>query len=922
MNADKNNELSLRGAATRRRSNPRPLPTLPLARGGLGRDGLLLAILLLAFALRVWNAGSLLMWGDEGFSVYSANHSLYTITFEGKDVDPHPPLYYYLLHFWLPLGGYSEFSVRFFSVFFGTATVALAFALGKRLFDARVGLLASALMAIAPFAIHYSQEVRMYALVIFLAALALWFFVRLVRVHTSNFQPPTSNFQLWLGFWVAMFLTQYSLYQSAFLFVAQGLTLLPLLKSHFWFVARWLAASVSIVVLFLPWLALHSSSAFEDVKGVAGDTRPMDIATFLGRGFAGLLLDPTTPLASSQLPAALFALVIAVGLGIAIFTRTAKLADGMLAWSVAIPMLAMYPLYILLPLYRGRLFALALVPLMLLVARAFGLLAQRTRWLSVPVALAMLAAMAFGLNQYYFRYNRYSAVVDDYIPAIRAIEKIAQPGDVVLFHAYWQEGYFLSHHTGAPLTYGSLEKQTDLQNAVAQPRNVWAIVQAIPHHAAEDWLAQNAFALAETQFGQMRVIQYRADPQPAVALPTPIVFNNGITLNGARIESNDTRASVRLDWQAAQKPARDFTVSVRVTDARDENVIWAQADEQPANGTLATSSWEASQVVADRHTIAIPAGMPPGEYAVRVMLYDSQTGAPAFIVAPDNARGQVALIGAMTIQRGAPLANAPQVLRDMSWGDLALIEAKVGASDIVPGDALPLTLVWRTLQTPTRDVTTTIEIVDASGKIRATRMYRPANDSFTTRAWRAGETWLDAMRLNVEAESASGQATVRVSVDGRAFVVARVMIHARPHRFDLPTPWFAKRATLGDRIQLLGYDLPENPLQVNATIPLILYWQASDKIETRYKEFAHLLDAQGNIVAQRDSEPDAGNAPTTSWLKGEVIADTLNLVVPEKFAPGEYTLIVGMYSASTGQRLPVVNTNADHLVLAKFRLGQ
>jgi mannosyltransferase len=69
---------------------------------------LLLAILLSAFAIRMYHAASLGMWGDEGFSVYSANHDLATITFEGKQLDPHPPLYYYLLHFWLLICGYSE----------------------------------------------------------------------------------------------------------------------------------------------------------------------------------------------------------------------------------------------------------------------------------------------------------------------------------------------------------------------------------------------------------------------------------------------------------------------------------------------------------------------------------------------------------------------------------------------------------------------------------------------------------------------------------------------------------------------------------------------------------------------------------------------------------------------------------------------
>lgn len=139
---------------------------------------ILLVILLLAFALRMFHASTTRMWGDEGFSVFSASRDLYAITFEGKDVDPHPPLYYYLFHFWLTLAGTSKLSIRFFSIFFGTATVALIYMLGKEMFNRRVGAISAALLALTPFAVHYSQEVRMYALVMFLGAVTLYVFAR------------------------------------------------------------------------------------------------------------------------------------------------------------------------------------------------------------------------------------------------------------------------------------------------------------------------------------------------------------------------------------------------------------------------------------------------------------------------------------------------------------------------------------------------------------------------------------------------------------------------------------------------------------------------------------------------------------------------------------------------------------------------
>ena len=111
-------------------------------------------VILFAFALRMFHAADALMWGDEGFSVFSASRDLLTITLDTTTIDPHPPLYYYLLHIYFALAGYSELALRFFSIFFGTLTIPLVFVTGKRMFGARVGWLAMIFATLAPFAVR------------------------------------------------------------------------------------------------------------------------------------------------------------------------------------------------------------------------------------------------------------------------------------------------------------------------------------------------------------------------------------------------------------------------------------------------------------------------------------------------------------------------------------------------------------------------------------------------------------------------------------------------------------------------------------------------------------------------------------------------------------------------------------------------
>lgn len=642
-------------------TNPR---LTPLLRGGnwsrlaLTSGIVLFAILLVAFALRMFHASTTLMWGDEGFSVYSASRDLYAITFEGKDVDPHPPLYYYLFHFWLLVSGTSKLSIRFFSIFFGTAIVAMAYTLGRMFFSRRVGVTAAALLALAPFAVQYSQEVRMYALVMFLGAVTLYVFAR----WTKQTYPPTPLLNrrggglLGFALFGSMLLTQYSLYQSAFLFVAQGIFLLPFLKVQGRVFLKWLGISSAIILLFIPWLILHSASAFSDIKDVAGESQPMGIFEFLARGFAAIAAGPTIQIGIAIAISEIFLAILLVGIALVLATKRATRNDWLLGVHVAIPMLLYYPIYYLAPLYRGRLFALALVPLVILLARSAALIAARVNWSAAPLAIVFLGASLFSLENYFFYYSRYNASVDDYIPAIRAIEPRAQTGDVVLFHAYWQIGYFLTEYHGAPIEYRLLDNAKDLDYALARPRNVWVIVQGLPIHGGEVTMDRAAFPYDETDYGQMRVLAYRTEsPGRGLNYSSPVEFDNGMRLlgyrvNDAPITSGHGGATIELQWQAAHKITDDFTISLRLLGAQGQ--VISQIDNQPVNGLTPTSGWNPGETIIDRRGLPIPADAPAGEYEVQMLIYQYVDNRVVEIIAPDSLRGNV--LGLGTVQVAAP----------------------------------------------------------------------------------------------------------------------------------------------------------------------------------------------------------------------------------------------------------------------------
>jgi hypothetical protein len=77
-------------------------------------------------------------------------------------------------------------------------------------------------------------------------------------------------------------------------------------------------------------------------------------------------------------------------------------------------------------------------------------------------------------------------------------------------------------------------------------------------------------------------------------------------------------------------------------------------------------------------------------------------------------------------------------------------------------------------------------------------------------------------------------------------------------------------------------------------------------VDFDYTAFAHLIDAQGNKVAQLDWQPrdPLGLLPTTSWPQGWPVVDAQRLPLPPDLAAGDYTLLVGFYNWQNGKRLP------------------
>lgn len=105
----------------------------------------------------------------------------------------------------------------------------------------------------------------------------------------------------------------------------------------------------------------------------------------------------------------------------------------------------------------------------------------------------------------------------------------------------------------------------------------------------------------------------------------------------------------------------------------------------------------------------------------------------------------------------------------------------------------------------------------------------------------------------------------------------------------------------------MGHDGVPDVVEAGQDIYLTLYWQALTRMEEDYTVFIHLLDEEGQIIAQRDSQPLFGFYPTSFWEKDEVVRDEYDIHVDSSTPSGGYELVVGMYLLGTGDRLPILD---------------
>jgi hypothetical protein len=423
------------------------------------------------------------------------------------------------------------------------------------------------------------------------------------------------------------------------------------------------------------------------------------------------------------------------------------------------------------------------------------------------------------------------------------------------------------------------------------------------------------------------------EPSHALAVP----FGEDILLSGYDAELRDTRNGpqlrVTLHWHPQQRTQEDYKVSLRLLD--DEGHLGAAHDAFPVGEAYRTYAWQEGEVIVDTHDLPILAGLPPDDYALQLTLYDPDTLAPLGTATLDT----VSLGATLGLEEAGPWDVQRRTGYNLG-GHVKLLGYSVIGEEFKPGEAIPLTFLWQGLGSLADDYTLLLLLDDGAG-VGTGEQQTPLSERYPPSAWERGEVVRDWQSLLVPGNTGDGRYHLRMQVLAEGEALSRLLwllptgsvidlgeieVQGRERSFDVPSTDHEMNLRLGDSVKLLGYDLAPEQVGPGKTLSLTLYWQALGTTDTSYTVFVHLLDEQGEIVAQRDAVPGQDTLPTTSWVEGEVITDRYELAIPSNIPPGTYTLIVGMYDANTAERLFVFDTGdgllGDHVELSEVTLAE
>lgn len=618
------------------------MPRLQLQRPTL--SGYMLATLLIftAFFITGYHLQQESLWADEAWTAWAVRSPYIRDVIGRVQGDVHPPLYFLLLYGWVRLAGDSALALRLFSTLAGSIGLAATYAVGARLFDRRTGLIAMLILGSASFFVYYNREARMYTLLMALATLATYTYLR------WRDRPGRWNTTIYALLLAALLYTHYA---ALLVLVTHALHSLLGEKrdSRPRFNPYRLIPYGLAVGLFLPWAPIFLAQIRDNPAG------PLALPVRTDWAAVETLF---TTLTSGYWP--LFMLPFVLGGAVPRLREFGREVLLIMLWLVVTPLALLALNAWIIPVYQVR-YVIAILPAGALLA-AYGLRWLNIRERRVLTELAFWGLLGWIVYAQLALYGAFWAAKPAWEQTIAEVVETRRPLEPAItdFIPYGAAAYYdraLGVRRGITLDLSwrlhTAAEAWALTSVFDNEPTVWAL---LPVNTAKSWhilAALDAGRGASYRASLVNMVFYRFDTNT----PDDLSFRFGDMLHYVSGPGADrqliTRAGgdlcVRLELAALQPLQDEYSYGLHLVD------ISGQITAAGVDAGLGIH--DAGDTITLARCLNIPAETPPGAYHLELVIYEWATVKRLILLedSGDNplAWGDVLSLAAVTVRERA-----------------------------------------------------------------------------------------------------------------------------------------------------------------------------------------------------------------------------------------------------------------------------
>lgn len=413
------------------------------------------------------------IWFDESYGAYLTRSSFGDI-WNLTAVDVHPPLYYFVLKLWSMLFGYTDFGMRFMSIFFGAIAIVFAWQWLKRKFGLKPAMLATLLMTVSPMFIRYGQEMRMYTM-----AAAIIF----AATYVMQLAIDTKQRKYWIIYGVLLALGMWTHYFVGLIWLAHLAYLIYVYRKKI-FQKNIIISYATGVLLYLPWLPsfIEQTSTVQKGFWIGAPSATTVVSYFTN----ALVYQDSGKIVEWLLPAVIIAAVCYVF----VLRKAGRRIMPLLFMSILpVALLVIFSMPPLKPMFVSRYVIYSAICLSLAAGIGVMIVKFKHKFTPIIMAAVFLGTSIIGIVNVYVRPNSNS----DAKALYESISAISAPGTPIISETEWlyydlsfygteeHPVYFIdeivSYEWGShePLRTNDYGKILDLDEFLSEHETVWFV---------------------------------------------------------------------------------------------------------------------------------------------------------------------------------------------------------------------------------------------------------------------------------------------------------------------------------------------------------------------------------------------------------------------------------------------------------------